>query len=67
MKNRRMSSHSDGPSVTVKIQVGPVGGKPARSVQTGNLPYESIKHLVSDKPLRRPNRTHYIHRIKKTG
>ena len=40
-------------SILMRVQINPA---PIKSVVTTTMPYESVKHLLSNKPLRRPNR-----------
>jgi len=45
------------PSLLLRVQINPAPEKP---VATTLMPYDEIKHLLSNKPLRRPNRTKSI-------
>jgi hypothetical protein len=45
------------PGYTILVQMQPGLGTLPRTVSLGAVPYEKIKHLLSQKPLRRPART----------
>jgi hypothetical protein len=45
-----------GNSVFIKVSQPVVAGKTAIASATILVPFDSIKHMLSDKPLRRPSR-----------
>jgi len=45
------------PGRTVNIEDGKEATPPSQEAYTSSIPFDQLKHLLSDKPLRRPNRT----------